>query len=321
MSAAARPRQPRSGLDSGPAFVGALLVVSALGVARTQPRLAEITHHVKEGEEVYAFPPPAQLKAFVFGYDAAAVDLLWAKLLVEFGMHWHEKREFHPDPYMDAIVYLEPSYAPLYRFADTLLCSHPLHATESDARKARALLERGTRERPWDFEVWQQYGQYSAFLGPGLLTSATDEEKDRWRRDGALAMSKAVDLGAPAEGALSAATILGRTGETKAAIESLRRSYAVHYDDPEVRAEILRKLDRYNARAQNEEEDREMAAIESIWRNDWPFLTRAETLLLGPFPDAPLCAGPLSAEHVECTRDWRVLLGSDTEDAVSPEPR
>jgi hypothetical protein len=276
---------------------------------------------VKEGEEVYALPPPPQLKALVFGYDAATVDLLWAKLLVEYGIHWHEKREFHPDPYMDAIVYLEPTYAPLYRFADTLLCYHPLHATEKDARKARALLEQGTRERPWDYEVWQQYGQYSAFLGPGLLTSATDEEKDRWRRDGALAMSKAVDLGAPAEGALSAATILGRTGETKAAIESLRRSYAVHYDDPEMRAEILRKLDRYNARAQNEREDREMAAIESIWRDDWPFLTRAETLLLGPFPDAFRCAGPASADSFDCTRDWDALLSSDPGQLTDPGGR
>ncbi len=183
-------------MNRGAGLVAALLVVSALGVARLQPRLAHAAHDVKERDEVYALPPPAQLKAFVLGYDAATVDLLWAKLLVEFGIHWHEKRTFHPDPYIDAILYLEPTYDRIYRFADTLLCYHPLHATEADARKARGVLERGTLERPWDFEVWQEYGQFSAFLGPGFLPDTAEAEKDRWRHDGALAMMKAVDLGA-----------------------------------------------------------------------------------------------------------------------------
>ncbi len=293
------------------ALISALLAVSALGVARTQPRLARTAHDVKETDEVYAFPPPAQLKAFTLGYDAAAVDLLWAKLLVEFGIHWHEKREFHPDPYVDAIVYLEPTYDRIYRFADTLLCYHPIHATADDARKTRAILEEGTRNRSWDFEVWQEYGQFSAFLGPGFLSSGDEAEKERWRHDGALAMMKAVDLGGPASGSLIAATMLDRSGETKAAIESLKRSYAYN-EDPEARAEIAAKLDRLKASEGFAAEQKAMETIESIGKNDWPFLTKVELLLLGPFPDPARCAGPGSAGDSACVRDWDALTADPT---------
>jgi hypothetical protein len=290
-------------------LVGSLLAVSALGVARTQPRLAHTAHEVKETDDVYAFPPPAQLKAVVLGYDAAAVDLLWAKLLVEFGVHWHEKRSFHPDPYVDAIVYLEPSYDRIYRFVDTLLCYHPLHATADDARKTRAILEQGTRNRPWDFEVWQELGQFSAFLGPGFLPSDDDAEKDRWRHDGALAMMKAVDLGGPASGALIAATMLDRSGEPKAAIEALKRSYA-YIDDPDERAAIAAKLARLKASEGFAAEQKAMAQIGTLRTEDWPFLTTVELLLIGPFPDPARCAGPAAADDPDCTRDWDTLLAN-----------
>ncbi len=290
-------------MKGGAGLVAALVVVSALGVARTQPRLARLAHDVKEKDEVYSLPPPAQLRVFVLGYDAAAVDLLWAKLLVEFGIHWHDKREFHADPYIDAILYLEPTYDRIYRFADTLLCYHPLHGTEADARKTRAILERGTRERPWDFEVWQEYGQFSAFLGPGFLTSADTAEKDRWRRDGALAMARAADLGAPSSGALIAATMLDRYGEHNAAVEALTRQYAAD-DDPDDRAEIAAKLARLEATDLFTPERKAMETLESL-RADWRFLPTTDFLLLGPFVEADRCVGPASVDDPVCDRDWQ----------------
>ena len=187
---------------------------------------------MKDHDDVNTLPPPSQLKAFALGYDSAAVDLLWSDLLVAFGAHWHEKREFHADPYLDAMLYLEPTYARVYRFADTLLCYHPLHATEADARRTRAILEQGTRERPWDFEVWQEYGQFIAFLGPAYLKSATEAEKDAWRRDGALAMAKSVDLGAPGVGSLIASTMLGAIGGDGRRRSSRCSAYAVNYGRP-----------------------------------------------------------------------------------------
>src|SRR5579859_4385760 len=150
MTATARRRELPS-----PFLVALLLLVTVLGVARTQPRLAKTAHEVKEVEDVYSLPPPAELKAATLGYVAATVDLLWAKLLVEYGIHWAEKRSF-PDlnRHLDAIIELEPSYGPVYEYVDTMLAYRPIHGTEQDARDARRYLERGTVERPWEPDLW-----------------------------------------------------------------------------------------------------------------------------------------------------------------------
>jgi hypothetical protein len=286
---------------SGPWLVAALLAVSAAGVARTQPRLAQIAHDVKERDEVNALPPPAQLRAMALGYDAATVDLLWAKLLVEYGVHWFEKREMHPDVYLDAILAIEPTYGPAYRFADTLLCYRPLHGTEADARKARAILEQGTRERPGDYEVWLEYGQFSLYLGPNYLKD--EAEKARWRLEGARALTRVSELGGDASVSLAGANILGRSGERDAAVKALRRSYALT-DDPDRQALILRKLAGLQASEGSEAEQRAVERLGAEWRGQWPFLTHDEFLLLGPAAPAAECAGPASASSSDCAHGW-----------------
>jgi hypothetical protein len=221
-----------------------LAVLGACGVAVTRPRLAAIVHDAgaTPRDDVYLFPPPGVLKLLTLGYDAAAVDLLWSKLLVEYGTHWQEHRPFVDVPrYLDAVMALEPSYAPLYRFADTLLCYRPPVGTEADARLARKYLEAGAfGARKDDHEVWLEYGQFVAFIGPSFLSS--DEEKDQWRRDGAKAIAHAVELGADPDSSLAAATILSRYGERDAAIRDLERILPLT-DDPDTRQQIVLKLE------------------------------------------------------------------------------
>src|SRR5580704_6799398 len=124
--------------------VGALVLflVSASGVALTQPGLARTAHEVREREDDYSLPPPAELHLATLGWDSAVVDLLWAELLVAYGTHWSEHQDFKDIPkYLDAILELEPTYAPVYRFVDTLLAYRPLQGTDEDARLARRYLE------------------------------------------------------------------------------------------------------------------------------------------------------------------------------------
>ncbi len=290
-------------------LVVALLAVCSLGVARTQPRLARIAHDVKEQDDVYALPPPSQLHALTFGYDAAAIDLLWSKLLVEYGTHWHEKRDFHPDPYLDAILELDPTYAPVYRFADTLLCYRPMRGTEADARKAREVLQRGTRERPGDYLMWQELGQFSVFLAPSFLPDGADAEKMQWRREGAVAISRAADLGGDDSLSLIAAGLFARSGERDAQIRALKRSYDVT-DDPEQQTIIQHRLSILEGSAANEAATNAKRVIESRWKNEAPFLTRGEFLMLDPAPDAARCAGPAAIDDAACTRDWDQVIGT-----------
>ncbi len=274
--------------------LGAALVLSfaSLGVARTQPRLAATVHAVKERDDVYPLPPPAQLHAATLGWDAAAVDLLWADLLVAYGEHWSERRDFADVPkYVDAILELEPTYAPVYRLVDTMLAYRPLQGTRDDVRRARGYLERGTRERPYDAALWMQYGQFVAFIAPGFL--ADDAERAAWRRDGAKAIARAVDLGADADRALAAANMLTRAGERQAAISFLERAYAFTEDSSmqEVHDLIGLQLAGLEATARLEAADAVSRAIDARWQAELPFLTRDHYLLLGPSVDVLRCAG------------------------------
>jgi len=297
MTATPRPR--------GVGGVGAvvlLLVAFVSGVARLQPRLARETAEVKAREDVYLFPPPAELRAATFGYVAAATDLLWAKLLVEYGVHWSEHRPF-PDlnRYIDALQALDPRFKTLYEYVDSMLVFRPVHGTEEDARAARAYFERGLTEMPYDPDVWVHYGQFIAFLAPSFLTS--DAERNKWREEGAAALLHASDLGADVDKTLVGSTMMSRRfGEKDAAIRALTRAYAMT-DDESVRAEISAKLEILQAGRQRDAAETVVQTIENEWRRQYPFLTRGEFLMLGPVTDPAACAGPSEGRR-ECATSW-----------------
>ena len=291
-----------------------ILATSVLGVGALQPRLARTLRETKAREDVYLFPPPGQLRALTLGYRAAATDLIWAKLLVEYGMHWHEKRNFPDlDQYVDAILTLEPDFQPLYLIIDTLLVYRPMKGTEIDARHAREYLERGTRERPDDYKVWRHYGEFVAFLAPSWI--ASDDERNDWRRDGAIALMHSIELGADPSNALAAASVLSRTHELRAkAVDDLRRAYIMS-DDPDQRAEISAQIARLESDHPGELPRPEAgpldtAYIDSRWRKEAPFIDRGTFLLIGPSRDPARCAGGTHADQPECALEWDPTLPS-----------
>lgn len=241
------------------------------------------------------------------GYRAVATDVLWAKLILEYGLHWQEKRPF-PDVtrYIDGILVLEPDFPLLYDFVDTILMyPAPPGASEEDARTTRRYLERGIRERPYDPNVWLHYGQFIAFLAPSFMKDK--DEIERWRHDGALAMAHAVELGADAQRSLAASTMLSKAGERKATIEHLQRAYAMT-DDVEMREQFLLKLRVLEADADAE---RAVSFVDRELRSHYPFLHRGAGLLVGPSRPAATCAGPKSYGRRGCARDWQQAIDDD----------
>lgn len=290
------------------AIPAVVLLAAIVGVAATQPRLARITHKVKERGDVYAFPPPAQLHAATLGWDAAAVDLLWSKLLVEYGVHWSEHRDFLAAPmYIDAILELEPTYAAMYRLVGTILAYRPLRGTEQDVRLARSYLERGTAVRPSDPRLWMDYGQFLAYIAPAFLPDAV--EREAWRKTGARAIGHAVDLGADAQRALTAADLLGDSTD---AIPYLERAYAFT-EKPEmaqVHQAIGQRLATLELSAMRDAADAAARAITSRWQREMPFVTRDFYELAGPVPDVPRCAGLRQTDDDACARNWTANTAS-----------
>jgi hypothetical protein len=280
-----------------------LVALSVVGIGFVQPGLAKNTHKLRQRDDVFLLPPPNQLRVMTLGYRAAATDLLWAKLLLEYGMHGQEKRAF-PDVgrYVDGIIALEPDYASIYDFVDTIIVYPPgPEGTADDARMARRYLERGMRERPYDGKLAVHAGQFVAFIGPVFIKD--EKESEQWRVDGAKMIAHGVELGGDTYRSLAATTILGHAGERQAQIDHLQRAYAMA-DSDEDRTQFLRKL-----RALQVESDSE-TAITAVDRELSPyrFLKRSTGLLIGPRRSAAQCAGPGSYDRHGCAPDWQRLV-------------
>lgn len=290
--------------------VGELLAVLAMalcaaGIAVIQPSTTAKLKKVKLDDDESALPPPKQLRAMSLGYHSAMADLVWAKLLVEYGLRSEQRRTFESMPrFFDAIIELEPTHRTLYQFVDAMIFFKPgAQATPADMRLSRAYLERGTQERPYDHEVWLHYGQFIAFLAPSVLTD--EAEIDRWRKEGALAITHAVELGADADRSLAASSILRRGGgDVQANIQHLQRAYALT-DSDETRRQILFKLQQLQARTDVENVVR---VVEHEWKSKYPFLSRSAALLIGPGHDPARCAGPHSHRDEACPEDWTAAI-------------
>jgi hypothetical protein len=282
------------------AFVGA--AVCAVGIGLVQPALARTVKTVRLKDETSALPPPRDLRALTFGYQAATADVLWATLLVEYGLHSEEKRPFKSlRRYLDGILALEPDHPTLFQFVDALLVFKPGEvATDDDARAARAYLELGTKARPFDPERWLHYGQFIAFLAPSFLKD--EAEIDQWRKDGALAMARAIELGSDPDRSLTVATLLGRAGEQKAAIRQLQHAYALtDADNWQTRQQLLLRLAKLQGSVDVEAT---VGYVEREWKTRYPFLSRDAALLIGPYRSTAACAGPDARGSKECPDDW-----------------
>jgi hypothetical protein len=282
----------------------AIAVAAAGGIALVQPGLARDVHAVKQRDDVFVLPPEKQLRAVTFGYHAAATDLLWAWLLVEYGTHHQEKRRFpNVHRYIEGILVLEPDFAVLYQFLDTLLVFAPGGTSIEDVRSVRTYFERGLQVRPYDADLWLHYGQFLAFLAPSYLPDKAETE--RWRLDGARAIMRAVELGSDPERSLAAATILSKAGEGRANLRNLERLYALA-DDPETRRQILLKIQQLEGTLDSE---RAVNVVTFEWHKRYPFMSRSATLLLGPHRSPAACAGPSSYDRKVCPRDWEMAVG------------
>lgn len=266
----------------------AALCIGIAAVAVLRPALAADAHAVRVSEDVVLLPAPRETKLLTLGHRAAAVDVLWGKTLVEYGMHAVEKRAFDVERYLDTILELEPDYAPLFDYVDTLLVYRPPIGTDEDARKTRAYFQRGLAARPYDQKVWLHYGQFMAFLSPSFLKDQA--EIDAWKSEGAMALTRAVELGADSDNTLSATALLGKYGQRDAAIKHLQRSYDLT-EDEETRRQILVKLERLQGESIRQQLVDGAQYTEKRRLREAPSVPPKVYQWLGPFRDPVACLG------------------------------
>jgi len=288
----------------------ALIVgVCAASVGVVRQRLWDAHKHVKETSDVQMLPPPKEVLTLSFGYRTALADVLWAHVLVSQGLHTMDRRSFdNVAELLETINELDPSFRDPYLFADALINIQVTEGNFENMAKTRAILERGTRERPLDPEVWRTAGQFIAFVAPGSPYLTDPEQRREWRSAGAKMLSRAAELGGDAGqmgwAAISGAGILNREGQRDAAIRFLQRTLAVT-EDEELRERIQLQLKALDQEAQVETDRKRQADIAETARKDIPFVPKTTLFVLGPPFDAAYCAGGAHPDERRCATTWR----------------
>jgi len=275
-------------------------IAAAIGVSQLRPTLNAAFLASAVQHDVYPLPPPRQTVVLSLGYRAALADYLFAHVLVSYGIHFQEKRNFEAvGDYLDAINELDPKFERPYRIADTLLTLEPKGVGPESHRRARAILERGMREFPLNAALWSSAGQYLAYLGPGGLKDPAEQAE--WQLAGARALAHACELVTDDQTipyhCIGAAGLLTRAGQQDAARQFLKR-VTMTTEDPAIKALAQAQLARLGG---DPETANRRKRFEANWRSDLPFVSMGAILTVGPSWEPGACAG-LGAS---CATSWR----------------
>jgi hypothetical protein len=298
-SSSGLPRRRRLGL--APAVL-LLVALSAIALSRVRPSLFDRFVRLRETSDTYALPSAEMTIVASLGYRAALADLLFARVLVAYGLHFEQKRAFEfVASYLDTITALDPKFRAPYYFADTLLTLQAKAPPVENYVRARQILERGMRELPLDSRLWLQAGQFMAYMAPSRF--ADREVRREWRLEGARRLARACELLSEDQimpyNCITAAGLLSRQGEIDAMIQFLERVLVVS-DNPEIQQMALAMLEKQAGERWRVKVHR---LFDELWAQDLAFASKDLLLVLGPPFDPGRCAGTLKKDP-ECASSW-----------------
>ena len=281
--------------------------IAALVIAAVRPGLADRYHGLSTQSDVYTLPAPEQSVVASLGFRSAMADLIYAHVLVSYGLHFQERRRFEfVGNYLDTINTLDPRFRAPYRFADTLLTLQPEPTRWQDVVKAREILERGMKEFPTDGELWTTAGQFLAYLAPAHTKDLA--VKKAWRLEGARRLAHACELLGDNENlpyhCITAAGIFTKAGQREASLHFLERVLAVS-DDESIRKLALGYLQRELGEQERERIERRFQRFHDAWGKDLPFARKDTLLVIGPAFDPSACAGLDASADPKCASTWR----------------
>ena len=262
--------------------VGAGFAALVGGTARALDRALALRSAWPPEVDTLVVPRAGVLRLFSLGHPEMAADLMAARANVYFGTQIATRGE-HRMLYaaLSTATALDPRFHRLYaRGAAMLIYTGKAFSVEAFDH-ANALLERGEREFPGDWELPFHRGFNLLFELP-KLTGEDDPRVPEWRQRGVEALREAAALdGAPPWLPSLAARMLTKDGSEALAIHHLEQAYSVTSNE-EMRSEIARKLTALRGRQAASALAAGAADLARAIADRYPYAPEAFSLVAGP---------------------------------------
>lgn len=275
-----------------------ILLASALGGSQLRShahdlREAQPPVHPSGFENLYV-PSTTTLRAATAGYNQAAADIMWIRILGYFGKHMASDRQFMwLITFVDQLLDLDPLFRAVYQTSATIVKYGSTIDDESVMNSIR-ILERGMAQFPDDYDIVYDIGFNYRFEMKGK----TPEEREAYQKKGMEYLELAANMpGAPWEYADLVGSLYQRGGETELARRYLTDVY-LRTEEVALRKVIKKQLDTLGAGEALEALREEADAVEARRAESFPYVPLEFYLLL----DGRSAVDPGD-------QDWRRLTG------------
>jgi hypothetical protein len=271
---AARPARPLVAL----ALFAACLTLAALG--RHQAQLRRSTWP-PEADLMY-LPSSTTLRWLALGHTELAADLVAARDNVYYGTQLGTKaplRWLHN--YLHTAIDLDPQFHRVYMSGAAMVVYHGGKITPDNVIQANAILARGVKTFPGDWNLLFQLGFNQFYELPGAA-AADDKRIPGWRQEGLEALRQATLFeGVPTWLPNLVARLLTKQGADELAIRHLEQAYAATSSE-ETRAQIRAKLESLQSRQLIDSMEQGRHRFEADVAAGYPYAPEAFSVITGP---------------------------------------
>jgi hypothetical protein len=271
-AAASRAAVGVAAVLAGAAVIGLLGLRQALRLRASWPPEAD----------TFYLPSSRTMRVASLGHHELTSDLVAARANVYFGTQLQTKgQQRYLADYLGRAVDLDPFFRRLYLSGAAMEIYNGKNLELPTMLSATALLERGTKMFPLDWEIWFQLG-FDYFFELPKLASADDPRAPHWRQRGVEMLRQATLFeGIPDWLPNLVAGMLTKAGSGHMAIRHLEQAYAVASSD-EARLQIAAKLNQLRGQQVTTELEQEYHRFRTMIASRYPYAPEAFSVVTGP---------------------------------------
>jgi hypothetical protein len=260
---------------------GLLAGCLSLAMAARQQALGLRAGWPPEADLMY-LPPASTLRWLALGHTELAADLVAARTNVYYGTQISSKApQRWLDQYVHTAIDLDPRFHRLYVSGAAMVLYYGGAITPDTVMKANAILERGLRAYPTEWNFYFQIG-FNKFFELPNASGPEDKRIPQWRQEGVEALRLATLFpDVPAWLPNLVARLLTRQGAEQLALRHLEQAYAATSSE-ETRAQIRGKLALLQRKRLMEEIEEGRKKFEADLARGYPYAPEAFSVLAGP---------------------------------------